>query len=57
MIDLVERIKKLGVGKSLYLDTTTEREAALRIAKVLGVVLATKKSKKKPGFNCTRMPE
>lgn len=57
MSDLVDRIKKLGVGKSLYLDTTTEREAALRIAKVLGLVLATKKSKKKPGFNCTRMPE
>ncbi len=56
MNGLLERIRSLKVGSSIYVKTDAERKEALAIARHNKVTLATRKSKH-GGFNCTRMPE
>jgi hypothetical protein len=52
---LIDRVKKLKVGKSFYVDTESERTQALNAAKVLGRRITSRKLVK-GGFTVTRLP-
>jgi hypothetical protein len=54
--ELLKRLKQLRIGSTLRIKTKTERETVLRIAKVLGLLIHTRPSKR-GGFTVTRLPE
>lgn len=53
---LTDRIKKLRIGKTIFLADKGERITALNIAKILGLRVTTK-ARKTWGFTMTRLPE
>jgi len=61
MDELTKRVKNLHVGKTIYVFTETDRQQVLRVAKMLGVVIATRRSISTTSetgfrFSCTRLP-
>lgn len=56
MDELTKKIKRLKIGKTFYVTTESDRQQVLRIAKVLGVVIATRAISASK-FSCTRLPE
>jgi hypothetical protein len=56
MDKLTKSIKRLKIGKTFYVHSESDRQQVLRIAKVLGVVIATRAIASNK-FSCTRLPE
>lgn len=55
-MNLKNKIQRLRIGKSFRVENGNDRKEALKIASILGIILATRESKR-GGFTVTRLPE